>query len=105
MSFMNIETGEVADAFFNVDIRAQRGLKKYYRIGNTGQFFPKPHSKFRKFWMAAVGSPPRSWSRAHLEMRPRMKGLIFTGDVTPSRMSNGKNYMMIKNLQLWEQDN
>lgn len=80
ISFVNLSTGVVADSFFNVETKKQRA-KGSYAIGANGQFFPKEKSKFRTFWRQAVKKDPRRWATTHKEMRTKLKGLIFEGEV------------------------
>jgi len=101
LSFTDISSGEIADMFFNVDIKKQRGNDKgeYHRTGANGQFLPKPGSKFRQFWKQAVSIPPRRWSRVHKEMKVKLRDIIFTGYVERAQKSDGRFYMKISNLQ------
>ena len=82
LSFVNIETEEEAVAFFNVDVRRQRGPKKgdSYRTGQGGQFLPLPRSNFRKFWSSTVGEDPRRWASVHKELKSKLRGKRFTGN-------------------------
>lgn len=100
LEFENIATGLLAVTFFNVDVCYQRGDRqgKVRRIGNKGQFLPAPGSKFRKFWMEAVGEEPIRWSTVHKEFRARLSDLLFTGDVEPKRDAKGQPYYEIKAL-------
>jgi len=102
LCFMNIETGEEAVMWFNVDTYGKRGKRKgkQYRIGEGGQFIPKPRSKFRNFWLEVVGKEPFRWANSHRELKPRLKGLNFMCDTKTSYDSDGKAYMAIKNINL-----
>jgi len=97
IAFVDINTGEEGDAFFNVDIKKQRGEGEY-KTGEGGQFFPVEGSKFRKFWMSAVKKKPYRWSRVHKEIKPRLKDLLFTGDLKQAWRSNGEPYMKLINI-------
>lgn len=96
-ALVDINTGEEVDVFFNVDIKKQRGQGEH-RTGEGGQFFPLKHSKFRKFWMDTVKKEPYRWSRVHKEIRPRLKDLLFTGDLKQGWHSNGDPYMELTNI-------
>jgi len=80
-----------------VDIKKQRGEGKH-RTGKGGQFFPLEGSKFRKFWMRTVKKEPYRWSRVHKEIRPRLKDLLFTGDLKQAWRKNGEPYMELINI-------
>jgi len=97
LALVNINTGEEADTFFNVDINIQRGQGKH-ETGEGGQFFPPKKSKFRKFWMSAVKQKPYRWSRVHKEIKSRLKDLLFTGDLKQAWRSNGEPYMKLINI-------
>ena len=102
MVFEDINTGEVADLFINVDITIQRGeLRGMDRdTGKGGQFLPPEGGKFRKFWMSVVGKEPYRWSRVHKELKSKLKRFIFTGDVEEHTDKKGNKYLKIKNLKL-----
>ncbi len=97
ISLVNIDNGGVVDAFFNVDINRQRGNGKY-DIGANGQFFPKPKSKFRMLWMESVKKVPRRWATVHKEMRTKLKGLIFEGELKVGYRSNGEPFNQLFNI-------
>ena len=101
LSFVNIETEEEAVAFFNVDVRRQRGIKKgdSYRTGQGGQFLPLPRSNFRKFWLKTVGMRPRRWASVHKELKPKLYKMLFTGSPEVAKKSNGRNYIRLKNIR------
>ena len=82
--FTDSETGDEVAAFFNVDIRQQRGIGKGQanRTGHLGKFYPPPRSKFRKFWMECIGEEPIRWALAHKFLKTRLKSLLFTGVIT-----------------------
>ena len=82
--FTDSETGDEVAAFFNVDIRQQRGIGKGQanRTGHRGKFYPPPRSKFRKFWMECIGEEPIRWALAHKFLKARLKSLLFTGVIT-----------------------
>ena len=105
LALENLETYEEAISFFNVDIHGKhkRGEKKNisFRLGAKGEFYPEEGSKFRKFWMKTIGQPPRnSWSRAHLELRARLKNLIFTGEIKQAHDSHGVPFKELLNLRV-----
>lgn len=102
--FVNIITGEEGITFFNGTNRTQRKNKvgEHYSTGAGCQFLTKKYSNFRKFWKEAVGTPPRSWSRVHHELKPRLKGKFFTGTVTPKRTKKGEVYLELTKLRLVE---
>ena len=102
LSFVNVETEEEAVAFFNVDVRRQRGPKKgeSYRTGQGGQFLPLPRSNFRKFWSSTVGENPRRWASVHKELKSKLRGKRFTGNPEVATKSDGRNYTRVKNLSL-----
>lgn len=103
--FDNVETGEEVVAFFNVDIRRQRGSNKgqSYQVGHKGQFLPPERGKFRKFWLESVGKAPSRWSLAFKLMRSAFRGKRFTGDITTQIHPNGEPYLKVTNLRLLEQ--
>ena len=105
LSFVNIETEEEAVAFFNVDVRRQRGPKKgdSYRTGQGGQFLPLPRSNFRKFWSSTVGEDPRRWASVHKELKSKLRGKRFTGNPEVATKGDGRKYIKIRSLSLVEQ--
>jgi hypothetical protein len=104
LSFVNIETEEEAVAFFNVDVRRQRGINKgdSYRTGQGGQFLPLPRSNFRKFWLETIGESPRRWASVHKELKPKLCRMLFTGCPEIAKKCDGRNYIRLKNLRLVE---
>ncbi len=94
MAFIDTMTGEEAVAFFNVDIQKQRGEGEH-KIGESGQFYPKKRSDFRKFWMKVVGKKPRSWARVHKEINTRFKNRLFTGHIAHKERSNREPYLQL----------
>ena len=100
LSFVNIETGKEAVAFFNVDVRRQRGPKKgsSYRTGRGGQFLPMPGGNFRKFWSSTVGVNPHRWASVHKELKPKLRRMIFTGNPEVATRGDGRSYIRLKNL-------
>jgi hypothetical protein len=104
MAFIDVETGQELDAFFNVDIKRQRGpyKGKNYRIGQGGQFLPKPRSKFRKFWLTTVVIEPRRWASVHKEMRSKLKKHTFTGNISTSFRKDGSPFMKVNELKIIE---
>ncbi len=95
ISFVSIKTGIIADCFFNVDINKQRG-KGEHKTGARGQFYPKPKSNFRKFWMESVQQPPRRWARVNKEMH-KLKNLLFTGEIKDAFRGSGESYIQLIN--------
>ena len=93
-----------AVAFFNCDIRRQRGPLKgqSYKIGIGGQFLPPERGKFRAFWQESVGAPPRRWAAVHKEIKSRLKGLAFQGEMYTAEKKNGEAYKKVINLHLWD---
>ena len=86
MQFANVGTGEVVNAFFNVNIQYQRGNHKndYFRTGENGRFWLFPKSKFSKLWIEAIGWPVK-FSTIYRQMS-KLKQLHFTGklDIKPT---------------------
>jgi len=97
MAFIDTMTGEDAVAFFNVDIQKQRGEGEY-KTGESGQFFPKKKSKFRKFWMSVIKKEPRCWARVHKEINSRFKDRLFTGQLKHKERNRGEPYMKLINV-------
>lgn len=103
--FANVKTGEETIAFFNVELRRQRGKARgeCYPVGSGGQFLPLPRSNFRKFWIACIGTPPRRWAAVHKEMKSKLGQLRFTGELTSALNSNGQRFSKMNNPKLMEQ--
>lgn len=101
LSFIDAR-GERYDAFFNVDLNGQRGVKKgkQRKTGEGGQFLPPKRGKFRKWYLSIVGKAPDRWSMVHRHLRPRLKELTFTGDVDTSFTANGKPFKRLKNVRV-----
>ena len=99
LSFIDPETSEEYVAFFNADIRIQRGKNKgnSYRSGHGGQFLPAKRSKFRKFWGKVVGEAPRRWALVHKELKARFRGKLFTGEVERCLDKNREPYNKLIN--------
>jgi len=97
MVFIDMKTGEEAVAFFNVDIQKQRGEGEH-KTGESGQFFPKKKSKFRKFWMSVVKKEPRCWARVHKEINARFKDRLFTGQLVHKQRGSGEPYVELINV-------
>ena len=91
ISFSHIETFEIIDAFFNVDLSRQRG-EGNYKVGSKGQFYPPIRGKFRQFWMQTLKEPPRRWSTVHKELQPKLRHFVFVGRIKTSTIDNGKKY-------------
>jgi len=104
LSFINIETGEEAVMWFNVDTKRKRGKRKgdQYRTGDGGQFIPpkSKKSKFKRFWSKVVGEEPYRWSNTYRELRSRLKGLVFKCETKTSYDSNVNPYTEIKDITL-----
>jgi uncharacterized C2H2 Zn-finger protein len=81
IEFVSRRTDETVKAYFNIEITYQRGVNKGhdYRTGRNGRFWPKPYSKFSKFWEQTFGTPER-WSTVYRQMS-KMKSFCFTGNV------------------------
>ena len=99
MDFETLDHKMKGTCFFNVELSSKYG--KNYPAGKRGQFNPKTNSKFRKFWMQAVGRPPYRWSRVHKQMRSSFKGLVFVGKIKPEVDSKGQPYNKI--IEIWPQ--
>tara|TARA_B100001250_G_C19803492_1_gene792186 strand:+ start:1631 stop:2164 length:534 start_codon:yes stop_codon:yes gene_type:complete len=101
LCFVEVATGEEYVAFFNADLNQQRGSRKGEpkKIGVGGQFLPPNRGKFRKWWVRTVGAKPKRWSTVHKELKPRLKGLKFTGDTDISYKKNGQPFNRVKNLR------
>jgi hypothetical protein len=97
MDFETLDHKMKGTCFFNVELISKYG--KNYPAGKRGQFNPKPNSKFRKFWMQAVGKPPYRWSRVHKQMRSSLRGLVFVGKIKPEVDSKGSPYFKI--IDIW----
>lgn len=97
MVFIDMKTGEEAVAFFNVDIQKQRGEGEH-KTGESGQFYPKKKSKFRKFWMSVVKKEPRCWARVHKEINARFKDRLFTGQLVHKQRGSGEPYVELINV-------
>jgi hypothetical protein len=107
LSFIDPETSEEYVAFFNVDIRIQRGddKGKSYRSGQGGQFLPKKRSKFRKFWHKVVGKEPRRWASVYKEFKKGFRGKLFTGEAERCLDKNREPYSKLINpRKLTEQE-
>lgn len=79
MEFKNAKTSNRVKAFFNVNIKGQRGKNKdkYFSIGKKCRFWPDDNSKFMKFWEKAIGSDGSS-STIYKRMG-KLKEISFTG--------------------------
>ena len=86
LELANVGSGEVVQAFFNVNIKYQRTDRKgdYFRTGENGRFWLYPRSKFSKLWIEAIGWPEK-FSTIYRQMG-RLKPLQFTGklDIRPT---------------------
>lgn len=101
LAFIDIESGQEVDAFFNVDIIKKRGEYKgtTYRTGLGGQFNVTSRYKFYNLWMDIVEEEPRRWSRVNKEMRSRLRKFLFTGEIKTTYRSDGSPYLQVKNLK------
>lgn len=97
LDFMDMKTGESARAFINVCCEQQRGKNKGKRYSNPRQFWLKPGSKFRAFWISTVGDTDR-WRDVWRSMG-RLKTVTFTADPETARGSDGSTYTRLKNLR------
>ena len=91
-------------AFFNCDVYRQRGPLKgsKYKTGRGGQFLPPERGKFRKFWQACIGKPPRRWAAVHKELKPRLKELRFQAEMVEASKSDGEAYYKLTDLSRWD---
>lgn len=101
MALIDKETREEVDAFFNVDIMRKRGKHKgtTYRTGVGGQFNVTPRHDFYKFWMDVVGIEPFRWCRVHKELKSKLEGLIFTGELSTGYRKDGSPFTQVKKLK------
>jgi hypothetical protein len=104
MAFLNVLTEQEVVYFCNVDVRRQRGnLKgKSYPTGMNGQFLPPVRGKFRKFWMLATGEQRDRWANVHKEMKSKLGGIVFSGEVSVGFKKDGTAFNRIDNLRLIE---
>jgi hypothetical protein len=104
MSFLNVLTEQELVYFCNVDVRRQRGpLKgKSYSTGINGQFLPPVQGKFRKFWMRTTGERRGRWANVHKELKSKLGGMLFGGEVSVSFKKDGTAFNRIDNLRLIE---
>jgi hypothetical protein len=102
ISLINRDTGGYVDAFFNAKTTYQKGKKKNssYDIGQGGQFIPPKGGTFRKFWMTAVGNGPRRWASVYKEINSKLKGKIFTGELSKCESKKEQKYIKVSNLRL-----
>ena len=105
LSFINIPTNQECVAFYNCDLRRQRGHKRgeNYRVGIGGQFLPPQRGKFRTFYLDTVGGPPRRWAAVHKELKARFVNLIFTGEKCVSYHKDGKPFDKLNNVRILEE--
>jgi len=98
---IDVETGKEAVTFFNVDIKRKRGKYKgtSYQTGVGGQFNVTPRHDFYKFWMDVVGIEPFRWCRVHKELKSKLEGLIFTGELSTGYREDGSPFTQAKHLQ------
>lgn len=100
LDFADMDSGEVCSAFFNVSIEYQRGPKagQARRTGDGCQFHPAKRSKFRRFWLDAVGCPPRRWAETHKQMHLLAK-TTFTGRTESAAFATGEQYFRLKEVR------
>jgi len=103
LAFIDIESWQEVNAFFNVGIIKKRGEYKgtSYRTGLGGQFNVTPRHKFYKFWMNVVGKEPRRWSRVHKEMKSKLGNILLTGDQSTKYRNDGSPYTYVDNLRVY----
>ncbi len=94
VSFADVDTGDIADSFFNVSLDKLRGSGKH-KSGYKGQFYPPKIGTFRKFWMQSVKREPLRWSTVHKEMNPRLKTLLFSGQTEVKMDKNNNPYLQL----------
>lgn len=101
LAFIDVETGQEVNAFFNADIIRKRGKHKgtTYRTGLGGQFNVTSRHKFYKFWMDIVGEEPTRWCRVHKEMKSKLGKLIFTGELSTGHREDGSPFMQVRNIK------
>jgi hypothetical protein len=90
LSFIDPETSEEYVAFFNVDIRIQRGddKGKSYRSGHK-----------------VVGKEPRRWASVYKEFKKGFRGKLFTGEAERCLDKNREPYSKLINpRKLTEQE-
>ena len=104
LSFNSSPLEEEVVAFFNCDIRRQRGPQKgqTYPSGRGGQFLPPQRGKFRNFWLKAVGKSPRRWAAVHKELKSKLKSLKFAGLVEFGYTEGGRRFRKVIDLRIWE---
>jgi len=84
IEFISVDTGELLQAYFNVNITCQRGAKKgeYFKTGRNGRFWVFPGSKFATLWIQAIGQPDKL-STLYRQMS-HLKPLYFSGELKSS---------------------
>ena len=104
LSFNSSSLEDEVVAFFNCDIRRQRGPKKgqTYPSGIGGQFLPPKRGKFRAFWLQAMGKPPKRWAAVHKELKPKLKDLKFEGMVEFGYTEEGRRFKKVVGLKVWD---
>jgi len=92
LQFENTLTGEPAYCCFNTELTYQRSGKH----GKQGeplpdkQFYVKSRTQFYKLWEACQLPKPQSNSR-YYEVMGKLKGIVFTGEVTKGERLNTGN--------------
>ena len=101
LTFEDAESGEYADAFFNVSVCFERGKKKGKpkAVGRGCPFNPpiRPTATFYNFWMDSFGREPTRWSSVHKEMH-KLRGLDFKAEVEQRFTGKGEPYFHLSNL-------
>ena len=94
IEFSSVDTGELIQAYINVNITYQRGPKKgdYFKTGRNGRFWVFPGSKFATFWIQAIGQPDKL-STLYRQMS-HLKPLYFSGEIKSST-----SYQQLSNIK------
>lgn len=98
--FENIKTGDICEAFFNVDATFQRGINKgkLRKTGANGEFLPPAQGTFRKLYLATTGKEPDRWCRVSHTLKKEFKNHTFTGDIEQTSKKNG-TFLRLKNVR------
>jgi len=88
--------------FFNVQLTSGN---KLYPSGDHGQFNSKKRSNFRVFWKQTVGKDPRRWSRAHKELLPQLRDIVFSGTIVECKDKDGKTFLKFTDIKAREWPN
>lgn len=103
--FINMLTRNEVVAFFNVDLRRQRGKDKgnCYPVGEGGQFLPRPKCNFRKLWLNLFETEPLRWAASHKGLKSRFRGMLLTAPFEQAYSSKGFPYFKIIDAMQIEQ--